>query len=134
MRQVLLKEGQTQINGVFMKRLVGFFLITSLSLYSTPIKAESYKTIVAQDVSSEEQCYVTPQLQTQEQNPTENTDSSLDRGNYSDQEESLVSSESPEHVKRAKSRRWHNILLAIVTIAVAVTGILLVHSNQGNKK
>ncbi|HEY2811030.1 MAG TPA: hypothetical protein VGJ00_06565 [Rhabdochlamydiaceae bacterium] len=130
-----------------MKRLVGLLLVVSVSLYSAPLKADSY----GDDSSPDTPCAVMPepteQRALEEQNASweqnaiqdqtsgdqgESEYTQVDTGNYSDQE-TLVSSETPEHVKHARNKRWQNILIAVAAVAVAITALILVHQNQGHK-
>ncbi len=141
-----------------MKKLVGFLLVASVSLYSTPLKADSYESnqdIFAEDsnVDSNEGCPVTPEAappvqpaeeqntyvqqdsateqNAKEQNAAEIQNTYSDSGNYTDGE-TLVTPENPSQ-KRSHPGRWKNILLAVAVVAVAITAMLLVHSHQGHK-
>jgi hypothetical protein len=136
-----------------MKRLVGFLLAASVSLYSTPLKADSYENnqdIFADDssVDSDQQCQVTPaeasseeqdtflqQDASTEQNVNESSEEQIQMVD-SDQEsdtETYVTPENPSQ-KRGQTGRWKNILLAVVVVAVAITALLIVNSNKGSKK
>jgi|GEM_PF-6220702 len=141
-----------------MKRLVGFLLVASVTLYSTPLKADSYESnqdIFAEDssVDSNDGCQVTPEAASpspsseeqntyvqqdsgqeqnaQDQNAVEEQNTYSDSGNYTDSE-TLVTPENPSQ-KRGHPGRWKNILLAVAVVAVAITAMLLVHSHQGHK-
>jgi hypothetical protein len=142
-----------------MHRSIGFLLALSVSLYSTPLKADSYDTTAPENytgVSSENtntECPVTPQaeqMSPQEPSPLETTDPYVerapsspqnnpdasqtytDKGNYTDQE-AVVSPENNEVAKRQRNTRWRNILLAVAVVVVAITALILVHQHEGHK-
>ena len=137
-----------------MKKLIGFLLVTSVSLYSTPLKADSYENTYnssvdgcTDDSSDCDRCEVTPETVTDQKNSedqelfvdqdststSEEQKTRVDTGTYADQE-SLVSPENPDQSKQVRSKRWQNIFLAVVVVAAAITALLLVNSHQGHKK
>ncbi len=142
-----------------MHKLVGFFLVMSVSLYSTPLRADSYDNhpeMFADENSVNENtsCEVIPettqdqpasdaqdpyaqQNAIQEQNaddssPAEPQEAYTDSGNYTDQE-TPVTPENNDQTKRGGYRYWQNILLAVAVVAVAITAMLLVNSHEGHK-
>lgn len=130
-----------------MKKIVGFLLVVSVSLYTTPLKADSYDTIQTEEPTQEPtSCEVTPETSTvltpseeqdsyaeqEEAAPAEEQDSYADTGNYEDQE-TLVQPASSEVTKKARTKYWQNILLAVAVVAVAITALLLVHSHEGHR-
>lgn len=137
-----------------MKKLIGFLLVTSVWLYSTPLKADSYENAYSQsfdacsDGSSDcDRCEVVPETTTDQKTPedqdlflkqdststSEEQRTRVDTGTYADQE-TLVSPENPDHSKQGRSKRWQNIFLAVAVVAAAITALLLVNSHQGHKK
>jgi len=142
-----------------MHKFIGFLLATSISLYSTPLKADSYNSnqdIYADDsaVNSDHGCEVSPQTTdeqpasddqnayvqqdasppatTNDQPPAVEQNTYSDNGNYTDQE-TLVTPENTDAIKHNRNKYWQNILLAVAVVAVAVTAMLLVNSHEGHK-
>lgn len=137
-----------------MHKSVSLLLAVSLSLYSTPLKADSYDSELENyaDMTSDNEgtsCPVRPepveerqqavsppeeeyaQQPDDESAPTEEIYAS-DQGNYTDQE-TMVTPESSHKSQRGGYKYWKNILVAVVVIAVAVTALLVVHSHEGHK-
>jgi hypothetical protein len=120
-----------------MTRYVAVLLALSVSLYSTPLKADSYSnedqdvfvedpTTIPEDCS----CQINPESveESSPASPQEQQEVYTDNGNYTD-----VSPENTEQTKRVRTKYWQNILLAVAVVAVAITAMLLVHSHQGHK-
>ena len=137
-----------------MKKLIGFLLVTTVSFYSTALKADSYEKTYnpssgacTDDSSDCDRCEVIPEMTTGQKTPedqelfvdqdstgaSEEQRARVDTGTYADQE-ALVSPENLDNSKQARSKRWQNIFLAVVVVAVAITALLLVNSHQGHKK
>lgn len=143
-----------------MNRLIGFLLVISISLYTTPLKADSYDSEQAlytdeNLADAEIPCNVSPEASsttqskendsseayaqqdfygetTEDQAPVETEHVQSDQGNYADRE-TLVTPENPEQAQRSRNRYWKNILLAVVVVAVAITALLVVNSHEGHK-
>jgi hypothetical protein len=141
-----------------MHKSVAFLLVVSVSLYSTPLRADSYDNDpeMYADVSyadmnienADTSCPVSPEPEgqqrqpassspsqeeyTDEISPPQNEDTYADQGNYTDHE-TMVKSESSQQSTKGHYKYWKNILLAVAVIAVAVTALLIVHSNEGHK-
>jgi hypothetical protein len=136
-----------------MRKLISSMLVVSVLIYSTPLKADSYdnyQEMFTEDSETQDgSCQVSPDrsealpneeqpvyasdpdVYAQDQSPEQKEDL-LDQGNYTDQETS-VTPEDHESVKRGRYKYWKNILLAVVVVAVAVTALLVVHSHEGHK-
>jgi hypothetical protein len=132
-----------------MHKLVGFFLVMSVSLYSTPLRADSYDNhpemfADENNVNADTSCDVIPatthgqpengilEQNANDSSLSETPEIYTDSGNYTDQE-SLVTPENNDQTKRGHYKYWQNILLAVAVVAVAVTALLLVNSHQGHK-
>lgn len=127
-----------------MTRCVTLLLALSVSLYSTPLKADSYSSedqdVFVEDPSAAPEdcsCEVSPGSEESSssglftnESPASPQEQELhtDNGNYTD-----VSPENTEQTKRVRTKYWQNILLAVAVVAVAVTAMLLVNSHQGHK-
>lgn len=128
-----------------MARCVVVMLALSVSLYSTPLKADSYSNedqdVFVEDPSAapeDRSCQVSPASEegssgmftneSTSENPAPVQEQEAYTDNYTD-----VSPENTEQTKRVRTRYWQNILLAVAVIAVAITAMLLVHSHQGHK-
>lgn len=121
-----------------MKNLITILLITSTITFSPAIHAEQNSLspiLVAQENTTTTAPEDTSPSNQDSTTPSTSSDSTTsdEFSNDEEYEGTPVSQATNKSSNAAKKKRWRNIVLAVVAIAVAVTALILIANNDGHR-